>query len=194
MTNTPKHPEGAMRTQRELHEELRTQHVAIRKRIADLVRPIDAARLAQRTEPNGWSAAEVLEHLIISDQLYEAPLADLMRGARPDAGAPAREWKPSILGKFLAGALSRPMRIPAPKKFQPGPSPRNGVTDAFLARESAAAQLMDDAASLDWRALRIGSPALPAWGPKMNLGDVFAIKVVHLTRHATQIERVLSKL
>lgn len=181
-------------TQRELHQRLRTEHQAIRQRIADLVKPIDTARLAQRTEPNGWSAAEVLEHLVISDELYASRVATLLKTARPDGGAPAREWKPTVLGKFLATILSKPGKVRAPKKFQPGPSPRNGVAEAFLARELVAAQTMDDAASLDWRALRIGSPALPSWAPTMNLGDIFNIKVVHLTRHAKQIERVLSKL
>jgi hypothetical protein len=181
-------------TQRELHQRLHTEHLAIRQRIADLVRPIDAARLAQRTEPNGWSAAEVLEHLVISDELYATRIASLVKTARPDAGAPAREWKPTVLGKFLANVLAKPGKVKAPKKFQPGPAPRNGVAETFLARELVAAQTMDDAASLDWRALRIGSPALPSWAPTMNLGDIFNIKVVHLTRHAKQIERVLSKL
>lgn len=181
-------------TQRALLDDLRTRSLAIRTRIAGMVRPIDAARLAQRTEPNGWSASEVLEHLLVTDALYEAPVAALIRGARADAGAPAREWKPSWPGKLLAGALARTTRLKAPKKFQPGPSPRNGVVEAFVGRESAAAQLMEDAASLDWRALRMPSPALPSWTPKMNLGDIFLVRVVHLERHAKQIERVLSKL
>ena len=181
-------------TQRELHQRLHTEHVAIRQRIADLVRPIDAARLAQRTEPNGWSAAEVLVHLVITDESYEPSLLALRRNARPDAGAPAREWKPSFLGRMIARALQGTAAVKAPKRFQPGPSPRNAVAEVFLARESAAITLMDDAATLDWRALRVPSPALPRWAPTMNLGDVFNIKVIHLTRHARQIERVLSKL
>ena len=111
-----------------------------------------------------------------------------------DQGAPAREWKPSVIGKFLANILSKPGKVKAPKRFQPGPAPRNGVVEAFLARELEAANQMDAAASLDWRALRVGSPALPSWAPTMNLGDIFNVKVVHLNRHAKQIERVLSKL
>lgn len=181
-------------TQRELHERLRSEHPAIRQRIADLVRPIDAARLAQRTEPGGWSAAEVLEHLVISDELYARRLTTLVATARPDAGAPARQWKPTLLGGFLANILSKPGKVKAPKKFRPGPAPRNGVVETFLSRELVAAQLMENAESLDWRALRFSSPVLPSWAPKMNLGDAFSIKVIHLTRHAKQIERVLAKL
>ena len=78
--------------------------------------------------------------------------------------------------------------------FRPGPTPRNGVVEAFVAREMRFVQAMDDAASYDWRALRIGSPALPSWAPKMNLGDGFRIHVVHLTRHSHQIERLVGKL
>ena len=71
---------------------------------------------------------------------------------------------------------------------------RNGVVEAFLAQALERVKVMDDAASLDWRALRMGSPALPGFMPKMNLGDVFRVHVVHVNRHAKQIERVVGKL
>ena len=158
------------------------------------VEAVPAPLRVRKPAPDRWSVAEVLEHLIITDELYAGSLGTLMKTARPDAGAPARPWKASLLGKFLAHILSKPGKMKAPKKFQPGPSPRSGIVEAFLARESASADMMEQAASLDWRALRVPSPALPSWAPAMNLGDVFNVKVVHLTRHAKQIERVLSKL
>lgn len=180
--------------QRDLHQQLRGEAIATRERIVGLVRPLDPARLNEHPEPKGWSVGQVLEHLIVADELYEAPLGELLRAARMDAGAPAREWKPSFLGGRIAAALldSRPLK--GPKAFRPSPTPRNGVVEALLAREMKFVQAMDDAASYDWRALRIGSPALPSWAPKMNLGDGFRIHIVHLTRHSHQIERLVAKL
>ena len=159
-----------------------------------MVRGVDAARLSERPEPNGWSVSQVLEHLCVTDEAHAVPLAALFRSARADAAAPAREWRPSFLGKQIARALERPKLLKAPKAFQPRPTARNGVAEACLARESAFVQMMDDAASLDWNALRIGSPALPRWVPKMNLGDVFRIHVVHVNRHTRKIERLIAKL
>lgn len=180
--------------QRELYQQLRAEAVATRERIATIARPLDPAQVNEHPEPNGWSVGQVCEHLLIADELYEAPLAALLRRNRPDAGASAREWKPSLIGGLIAGSLLKPKPLKGPKVFRPGPTPRNAVVEALLAREARFVQAMDDAAMYEWRALRIGSPALPSWAPKMNLGDGFRIHVVHLTRHSRQIERLVGKL
>jgi hypothetical protein len=180
--------------QRELHQQLQTEAIATRERIAAMVRPLDPSKVNEHPEQGGWSVGQVLEHLCIADELYEAPLATLLRSARQDAGAAAREWKPSFIGGRIAGALLNPKPLKGPKVFRPGPTPRNGVVEALLAREMMFVQAMDDAQSFDWRALRIKSPALPSWAPRMNLGDGFWIHIVHLTRHSHQIARLIEKL
>ena len=73
-------------------------------------------------------------------------------------------------------------------------APRNGVVEAFLAHELKFVQVMDDAVRYDWNALRLRSPALPRIAPKLNLGDAFRVHVVHVTRHAKQIERLANQL
>ena len=173
---------------------MRTEAIATRERIAALVKPFDDAKLNEHPEPEGWSVAQVLEHLAVAND-KTAPLAtELMRGARPDAGAVAREWKPSLIGKLIAGGLLSPRPLKSPKAFVPGPTPRNGVAQALHAQELEFLRAMDDAVSYDWRALRVRSPALPRWAPKLNLGDAFRIHVVHLTRHSRQIERLIAQL
>jgi DinB family protein len=180
--------------QRDLHQQLRAEAIATRERIAAMVRPLDSSKINEHPEPKGWSVGQVLEHLCVADELYEAPLAALLRSTRPDAGAPGREWKPSFIGGLIAGSLLNPKPLKGPKVFRPGPTPRHGVVEVLLAREMNFVKAMDDASSFDWRAVRIGSPALPSWAPKMNLGDGFRIHVVHLTRHSHQIERLVGKL
>ncbi|HEX8849727.1 MAG TPA: DinB family protein [Gemmatimonadaceae bacterium] len=180
--------------QHELHRQLHDEVVATRERIAALVRPLDPSQLVAHPEPEGWSVGQVLEHLCRADELYDEPVATLMRGARPDAGAAAREWKSSFIGGLIAESLLRPRPLKAPRVFRPGPTPRNGVAETLLGRELRFVQAMDDAAGYDWRALRLKSPALPRWAPSMNLGDGFRIHVVHLTRHSRQIERLVKQL
>jgi hypothetical protein len=180
--------------QRDLHQQLHTEAIATRERIAAAVRPIDLAKLNEHPEPNGWSMGQLLEHLCLANDLYEGPLATLLSKSPRDAAAPTREWKPSFIGGFIASSLLNPKPLKAPRVFRPGPTPRPGVVEALLGGELKFVQVMDDAASFDWRGLRIKSPALPSWAPKMNLGDGFRIHVVHLTRHARQIERLATKL
>ena len=180
--------------QRELHRQLRAESVATREKITALLRPLDASRINEHPEPNGWSVGQVCEHLVIADELYDEPFAALLRRARPDPAAATREWKPSLIGGMIASGLSKPKPLNGPKVFRPGPTPRNGVVEALLGREMRFVQAMDDAVIYDWRALRIGSPALPSWAPKMNLGDGFRIHAIHVTRHSRQIERLVAKL
>jgi DinB superfamily len=180
--------------QRELHRQLRDEAIATRERIAALLRPLDPAQVNEHPEPEGWSVGQVCEHLIIADELYEQPFADLLRRSRPDAAAGDREWKSSFIGGMIAESLLKPRKLKRPKVFDPGPTPRNGVVEALLAHEAQFVKVMDGAAQYDWRALRIGSPALPSWAPKMNVGDGFRIHVVHLTRHSRQIERLAGLL
>lgn len=179
-------------TQLELHRQLRTEALANHQRVAALARPLDPERLVRRPSPPGWSVGEVLQHLCVADELYRGPLTELVHGARPDAGAPAREWKPTLIGNFLATMLENPRKLKAPRSFRPGPTPQPGVVEDFLARDARMLALMDQASSLDWRALRMPSPALPLPILKFNLGDVFRINVVHVRRHLGQMERVLA--
>ena len=180
--------------QRELHERLRATASESHQRIAALVRPLDPDRLVRRPVPPGWSVGEVLQHLCVTDEMYRRPLLALVNGATPDAGAPFREWKPTVVGNLLAGMLEKPGKMRAPGVFQPGPTPQPGVVEDFLMRDSRMLALMDQAATLDWRALRMPSPALPIRFITMNLGDVFRIHVVHVKRHLGQMERVLASL
>jgi hypothetical protein len=180
--------------QRDLHRELRSEATETRERLAELLKPIDAAELNEHPEQDGWSIGQVLEHLCVADERYEAPLANMLRSVRPDAGAPAREWKSSFIGGMIASSLLKPRKLKSPVVFRPGPTPRNGIVEAFLARELEFLKVMDDASSYDWKANRIGSPALPGWAPKMNLGDGFRIHVIHLTRHSAQVQRLAGEL
>lgn len=191
----PTSPAEPMRLpQRELYQQLRAESIATRERLAALVRPLDPSQVNEHPEPKGWSVGQVLEHLSIADDLGDPLVAAVLRSARPDAGASAREWKPSFIGGLIANALLNPKPQKGPKAFRPGPTPRAGVVESFLARELTFLQAMDDAQSFDWHKLRIRSAALPAWAPKMNFGDGFRIRTVHVTRHTRQIERLVAKL
>ncbi|MBA3671311.1 MAG: DinB family protein [Gemmatimonadaceae bacterium] len=179
--------------QRQLHEQLITRARRSRERITALARPLDTGRLLQRPAPDSWSAGELLEHLCLSDEVYAEGRRSLVGRGRTDAGAPLREWRPTLLGALMAWSLESPRPLKAPKAFTPGPSPRNGVVEAYLAIDSAVTRQMDDAAALDWRALRMAPPSLPPV-VRLNLGDVYRISVIHVERHAAQLERIIAKL
>jgi hypothetical protein len=108
------------RPQRDLHQQLRAEAIATRERLAAVLRPLDQSKLNEHPEPTGWSVSQVLEHLCVADELYEAPLAALMRSAPQDAGAPTREWKPSFIGGLIAGGLLKPKPLTSPQPLAQG--------------------------------------------------------------------------
>jgi hypothetical protein len=149
-----------------------------------------APEVLLRTPPaGGWSIGEVLEHLIVSADSYLEMLRRIVQErAGPRAHATAT-WKPSIMGGMLTESLRNPRKLPAPRMYKPGPTPRAGVLDEFLTRQEEVGRLIVAAGDLDWRQVRMRSPVLPII--RMNLGDALTVPVVHAERHAAQIERVL---
>ena len=178
--------------QRDLQHALHTRTLALIDRTAALARPLDPERLVRRPPNGGWSVGHVLEHLCVTSELYEPPIRALLRSARPDAAAPLRPWKPTLIGRLTVAMFERPTRLRTPKRMAPAPSPRGGVVEAFLAHQHTIAQLLDESSGFDWRRLRMSSPvvSLPL---RFNLGDAFSILVVHAERHARQMERVVAE-
>jgi hypothetical protein len=177
--------------QRDLQQALDSRTHALRDGIVAITRPLDPERLLRRPPDGGWSVGHVLEHLCVTSELYEPPLRALLHGAPPDAAAPLREWKPTLIGGFMARTFAKPAKLPTPRSMAPAATPRGGVVEAFLMHLDTQARLLDDASNLDWRRLRMASPAVPVPLKVFNLGDVFSILVVHAERHARQIERVV---
>ena len=159
------------------------------RRLRELGRGLDDETLHRCPPAGGWSMGEVFEHLCIADDSYLERIRSLL--ARPDtARAPlgAVDWRPTFAGKLLADGLRGARRLPAPRIYRPGPTPRAGVVGEYLKRLAELDRMLDDAARLEWRRVRIGSPVLGLI--RMNLGDCFTILVVHARRHIGQIERI----
>ena len=173
-------------------DELLAALAAADARIERVARPLDAGRLGWRPPEGGWSIAEVLEHLCISNDDYLAKLRPLLSGGGARraavAGAGAGGWRPSLFGGFLARSLQSPRKLPAPKIWRIDRAPRPGVLDEFLAREREIARLLRASTDFDWRRTRLASPVSRLI--RLNLGDAFAVLAVHSARHAGQIERV----
>jgi hypothetical protein len=179
-------------TQRDLHQQLGATMRANHARVAELARPLDPERLVRKPAPDAWSVGETVEHLLLMDALFIPVVLERVRASRADAAAPLREWRPSLIGRMIVGSLEKPKPLLAPKAGRPG-TPRAGVVERFLTEDARYLAAMDDAASLDWSAIRFAPPVAP-WMPlRINLGDAFRIHAVHVTRHIGQIERTIAR-
>jgi hypothetical protein len=174
--------------QAELRDDLSSRIGAVTHRARPLV-AVTPGQLAWSPPGGGWSVGQVLEHLVANNQSYFGPIEQHL--AKVDRVAVSGEdatWKPTIVGNLLVRSLQSPRKLPAPKLWQPGPSPRSRIADVFLDSMAQLGQLIERGRDRRWQAVRLRSPASALI--RLNLGDVFLALVVHAERHLGQIDRI----
>lgn len=158
----------------------------VNRRAASLVRGVRPEQLEWRPPAGGWSMAEVLEHLTVTNERY----LTAMRESTPVAVTPsAKPWRPTIAGALLNYAFRKPkLRMKSPRVFAPGPEPRERVFHEFLLTQLDLRRAAERAIASDIRRTRVASPATSL--VRFNLGDCFEILVSHAYRHLGQVERI----
>ncbi|HEU5183393.1 MAG TPA: DinB family protein [Gemmatimonadaceae bacterium] len=160
---------------------------AVIQRVRDAVSTLSPSDLMRQPPGGGWSVSQVLEHLIVSADSYLETLRPIVAAKNGHAVTPETMWKPSLMGGLLVNAFRSPRKRRAPKIYRPGPSPRSGALEEFVARHEELGRLIAAAGDKEWRRVRLRSPVTALI--RMNLGDAFAVLVTHAERHAGQIER-----
>jgi uncharacterized damage-inducible protein DinB len=178
-------------SQSEYGERLLATNRAVIARVRSTLSDVSATALAQRPPDGGWSIAEVLEHLIVSADSYLEQLRRIVRENGRRTASPDARWKPTIAGGLLVWSMRSPRKAPAPKMYKPSPTARPRALEEFLQRQDEVGRLIVEAATMDWRRVRMRSPVLPII--HMNIGDALTVLVVHAERHAGQIERVKAR-
>lgn len=173
--------------------ELRRRVLGSAEQAEQTAREVGEAGLGWLPPGGGWSVGQVLEHLVTTDREYVAKLRPVIAAARArgrTGGAGA--WRPSLLGGMLARAIdpASTKPVPSPKSFRPAGPHGGDVVARFRAARQEIAALMDEAAGLDLRRVRLGSPVSRLI--RLNLGDAFLVLTLHAERHLGQIERVRS--
>lgn len=164
--------------------EVRSSIAAFRKLESEL----QYLQLGWRPPEGGWSIAQVVEHLILTDEPYLAIIRDLLKKAKRGD----RPYKQSLLGGFIIRAVEpkSPKKVKAFKGFQPGPEPRHNAIADYIGIREQIAQLIEQSKGVDLNAARMSSPVMSLF--RYNLGDAYMILTQHTMRHLQQIERVKS--
>jgi uncharacterized damage-inducible protein DinB len=145
--------------------------------------------LDRSAAPDAWSAAQVLEHLVLASGSY---LAVMRQRVETAAGSDVHDprWRPTVAGRLLARSMVSARRFPAPRGWRPPLGPRPHVREAWASELRELDALIERAADAPWNRLRFGSPAAALL--RLNLGDGFLILVTHAERHHGQIDRALA--
>jgi hypothetical protein len=152
------------------------------------VAPLEYLQLGWRPPEGGWSIAQVLEHLIITDQSYIDALEPLL--ARPPKRPNHAPWKPSLIGGLLVRSQmpDSKQKVKTPRRWQPGPEARAEPLDSYIRVREKLIELVGKADGHDLRRTKLSSPA--ARFIRLNLGDAIMTLVVHTQRHLRQIGRI----
>jgi hypothetical protein len=151
------------------------------------VAPLAYLQLGWRPPDGGWSIAQVLEHLIVTDESY-LQVFDRLLATKPDRPS-SEEWRPSLIGGFLTRSqLPGARKMKTPAQWRPAPEARANVVEEYIQVRRRLVAALDKAPGHDLRRTKLSSPA--AKFIRMNLGDAFMTMIVHTRRHLAQIERI----
>lgn len=179
-------------TQDALAADLERRNARIIERVAAIPAHFPPEAMRRRPAPGKWSPAEILEHLVKSDEGYLARMRPLIRRARAEGrerGWRDRRWRPTLMGRLLVWALGSKRRTPTLAALEPreGGARAEASLARFLELRREIGALIGESAALPWRRLRFTSPYSALVRP--NLGDAFRVTVVHAERHLDQIDR-----
>jgi hypothetical protein len=152
--------------------------------VSDLTGGLSDRQLLWAPPEGGWSVAQVLEHLAITNEQYLSAIRKALTAASPPAG---RVWRPSLAGRMLAHSLQSTRKVPAPRAFKPAPAASPASRERFLQSVNDLLAQLDRASAADLRT-RTLSPA--ARMIPLNLGDAFRLQILHADRHLQQIRRI----
>jgi hypothetical protein len=173
-----------LNAQAQLIAEWRAGLERIAASVSELAGGLSEQQLLWTPPEGGWSVAQVLEHLAITNEQYLSAIREALTAASPPAG---RVWRPSLAGRMLAHSLQSTLKVPAPRAFKPGPAASPGSRARFLQSVDDLLAQLDRASAADLRT-RTLSPA--ARMIPLNLGDAFRLQILHADRHLQQIRRV----
>jgi len=158
-----------------------TQLVEGRDSLLRAIEGLSEAQMSFKPEPDGWSIADCLEHLAITeDALFEL----IARGAPNPAGVPL---PPEKDGRMVAAIVNRGRKVGAPKAMQPAghfASPAEARTHFLASRERAIAYATTS--TVDLRALFTIHPLLG----EIDCYRCLLLLALHPARHAAQIEEI----
>lgn len=156
------------------------------EQLKTLDRELQYLQLGWRPSDGGWSIAQVIEHLILTDE----PYVDIIPNLLPKAKRGDATWKPTIMGGFITRAVDPQStgKVKARKGFQPGPEPRaHGIRDYIAIRERLL-PIIEQLKGYDLNSIRMRSPVMGLI--RYNVGDALMILTKHTQRHLQQIDRI----
>ena len=160
---------------------------------ADLDRAIatvPADRHTTRASAEAWSAAEVVNHLALTDRRVTALLTKITGDARANGAPPDTETAPILAKIKVSHVLDRTTKIRNPRG---DPAADCNLADGLVALDAARKDLKALLRQSDLPSLAAVTAPHPAFGPLTGYEWV-AFMAAHTHRHADQIREIAGQL
>ena len=175
-------------------ERLERDALEIGERIRVCVADLVSSQLTWHPPEGGWSVAECLEHLTITNGLYVEATEVVLAGTPQIDPAMAPDFKPGpIAARFIRMLEPGKGRYKAPKPFQPTRDlARADAVARFFEVHSRVCELIGRLRFMDLTRTRVASPVSPMI--RFRIGDMMDVVLVHSKRHVLQAEKVKLRL
>ena len=138
----------------------------------------------------GWSVAECLDHLAVTNRVYLGAMKEPAMSARRDGKVRRGPARPGVFGRWFVASLEPPIRLrfKAPKMIEPGPSPSlANALAAFRSSQNEVHRFLEASADLDLPGVYFANPFLN--GIRVSVATGLNVILAHERRHLWQAWR-----
>ncbi len=152
---------------------------------------LSEVQLNWKPSEKGWSVAQCLEHIILSNHEFDPEFEKLAAGTRKNSFwenySPLTGWG----GRFLVNAVSTDSKkVKAPtKRIVPPSDLPDDIVKQFVEEIAEVNKKVEACASADREKTVVTSPFLAIF--TYRLDDAFTVLVEHTKRHIRQAKRVM---
>ena len=153
---------------------------------------LSEAQLNWKPSAEKWSAAQCLDHLIVSNKLEFPAIEDALKDGYRNPFWSKPPFFSKLCGNFLIGMIKpgNNKRFKAPKSFRPAQSDISaGIVDDFVSNQQEVLDILRRADGIDLDHVKIISPIGSLF--TYSLHDAFLTIVLHERRHFQQAECVM---
>jgi hypothetical protein len=179
---------------KELNEQLLSlaeQFENAKIKMSEVVSGLDRGKFNQRPSYGGWSVAECINHLIVTDTDYTAQIENGLKIAKDKNLFSDGPFKIGWLGRKFIGNVEPPVKrkLKAPKKWTPSSDlSLEEVTSAYIKYQDKYIELLKNSSGLDIGKVKLPSPATDLL--RFSVFVMFNINAAHQRRHLWQAENV----
>ncbi len=178
-------------------ENYRSDFLSLKDEATDLVAGVDEDALRRQPDPETWSAAQVFDHMNTAGWLLLNSMEKAIRTARESGPYGDPPFRYGFISRWFVRSMepSSGWTFTAPSVFEPETADTlhpDETVEEFLALQNQFASCVVDAEGLDFRRLRIASPAVPLL--RISLGAWFEASVAHQRRHLEQTRQILESV